>query len=259
MEGKIKRKSWTGEDIAKLKAKYPTADLDALSLEMDRSARAIACKASKLGLERVPENAIIEGQKFCSFCKKWHPIGEFYQNRHKLNGFEYYCKRYYITRKVKREVSIVDKSIFEFSKDIQREYVAVSESGKKKENQTIIMINNIEGKLCTKCWKWHPLTYFKVSYGDLGDRADSCKDCNVAPVKEKSKRGRTKKDDPRVREIDGIVYRTCNNCGEEKVQEGNYTLINKEKGYYRIICKDCANKDNRKKYQDRKKEICGNI
>lgn len=253
MKGKKKRKSWTSEDIAKLKAEYPTCNVDELAKEMGRTIRAIECQASKLKLEKVLDSAIINGQKFCSFCKKWHPIGEFYQNRHKINGYEYYCKRYYITRKARREVSIVDKSIFEFSQDIQREYVSVSKDRKKKENQRIIMINNIEGKLCTKCWSWHPLTDFEMSFGDLGDRTSKCKSCT------ESKRGRTKKEDSRVREVDGIVYRTCNDCGEEKVQEGNYTLINKEKGYYRIICKDCANKDKREKYQNRKKEICRNI
>ena len=55
MKGKIKKRGWTDEDIAKLKAEYSTADLDALSLEMDKSVRAIVRKANKLGLERVKD------------------------------------------------------------------------------------------------------------------------------------------------------------------------------------------------------------
>lgn len=247
MKGKKKRKSWTSEDIAKLKAEYPTCNVDELAKEMGRTIRAIECQASKLKLEKVLDSAIINGQKFCSFCKKWHPIGEFYQNRHKINGYEYYCKRYYITRKARREVSIVDKSIFEFSQDIQREYVSVSKDRKKKENQRLIVINNIEGKLCTKCWSWHPLTDFEMSFGDLGDRTSKCKGCS-----ENKKRGRKKRTDYFVREIDGVKYRVCEECGEEKVEEGNYS-ISKGTGYIHTKCKVCVYEKEKQRRKERKK------
>ena len=170
-------REWTKEDLAKLKAKYPTTDLDELSKELDRTVRALVAKASVIGVVRQRNNKIVNGEKFCSMCQKWHPISEFYRNKAKMDGYEYYCKKYYKTKK-KREIDdvVVHKDKFKFTHST--EYTGVNRERIVHEKRNVLEFEGIKHKQCTRCEQWIPLIEFAELKGGVGGRTSRCKACH---------------------------------------------------------------------------------
>ena len=153
---------WDLDEIEKLKAKYPDADLLALSEELNRSVRAIRDKAINLKIKRTFNNSVIGGQKFCSMCKKFHPIEEFYRNKRQPDGYEYYCKEYYRTKGAMTK----ERSKYE--------WVFVEED----YSYLVTNDNEVKGKVCTKCNEWKPLTEYYANKVNKRDGLHSkCKQC----------------------------------------------------------------------------------
>lgn len=168
-------REWTREDLAKLKAKYPTANLDELSKELDRSVRSLICKANVIGVVRIRHNTVVEGRKFCSMCQVWHPVSEFYRNKCKLDGYEYYCKKYYKTKK-KKDSIVIHKDKYKFSQSTS-DYKGVDRERIVHEKRVILEFNGIEHKECTICEEWLPLDEFSGQSAGVGGKTSICKAC----------------------------------------------------------------------------------
>lgn len=173
--GSTNQRRWTSDEVAKLKAKYPTANLDELSKELDRSIRSIVCKADTLDVVRIRNNNVVDGKKFCSMCKVWHPVNEFYRNRSKLDGYEYYCKKYYDIKEKKRNV--VHKDKYKFSQTST--YEGINRERVVHEKRVIIEIDGVEHKECTECMQWLPLHEFRKKASGAGGKADKCIVCDT--------------------------------------------------------------------------------
>lgn len=175
MSAKLEAKEWSVEEIEKLKAKYPTANLDELSKELNRSVRALVCKAATINVVRIRHNTVVEGKKFCSMCQVWHPVSEFYRNKCKLDGYEYYCKKYYKTKK-KKDSIVVHKDKFKFT--YKTEYKGVDRERIVHEKRNVLVFDGVEGKECNKCGEWIPLIEYSDKLGGAGGKTSRCKACH---------------------------------------------------------------------------------
>ena len=175
MNPNLEAKEWSAEEIAKLKAKYPTANLEELSKELDRSVRALVNRANIIGVVRQRNNKIVNGKKLCSMCQVWHPISEFYRNKCKLDGYEYYCKKYYKTKK-KKDSIVVHKDNYKFT--YKTEYKGVDRERIVHEKRNVLVFDGVEGKECNKCGEWIPLIEYSDKLGGAGGKTSRCKACH---------------------------------------------------------------------------------
>ena len=172
--GTLGARKWTQEDLEELKQKYPTCDLEELSKEINRGVRSIVSKASQLGIKKRYNNSVVNGNKFCSYCKRWHPIDEFYRNKHKCEGYEYYCKRYYKDKENSK--SVVQKDKYKFH--CATEYIGVDRERIVHDRRTVLEFEGIKHKQCNKCEEWIPLIEFAELKGGVGGRTSRCKACH---------------------------------------------------------------------------------
>lgn len=168
---------WTATELERLKQEYPEADLLMLSDELNRSVRAMTCKANELGIKRIPNNKVVSRKKFCSMCKQYHPISEFYRNESQCDGYEYYCKKYYkIKGKERAEKSKYD---WTFTPSDLRLLEGDNRVAKKKAKAMVTLVDEKAGKVCSKCGEWKVLEdYYKQSSG-AGGRHSKCKKCFI--------------------------------------------------------------------------------
>jgi len=203
----LQGREWTNEELAKLEAKYPTTDLEELSKELDRTVRALIAKANVIGVVRQRNNKIVNGKKFCSMCQKWHPISEFYRNKAKLDGYEYYCKKYYKRKNKKIDDVVVHKDKYKFT--CATEYIGVNRERIVHEKREILIFDGIEGKICNCCKEWIPLIEFSEQEGGAGGRTSRCKACHNIEYRHQNKdieyalraeRMRLRKEEPTLEE-----------------------------------------------------------
>ena len=174
MQKRKASREWGVEEIEKLKAKYPTVDLDELSKELNRSVRSLVCKANDIQVKRQRNNTVVKGEKFCSMCQKWHPVSEFYRNKCKLDGYEYYCKKYY---KLKEKKAKAEKPKYSFTK-ASSIYKKVDRERIVHEKRKLYIIDNIEHQECTECYEILPLTEFRDLASGSNGKASKCIVCH---------------------------------------------------------------------------------
>ena len=175
-ENKSKKttRMWTVEEIEKLKAKYPTSDLDELSQELNRSIRSLVCKAETIKVKRLRNNNVVEGRKFCSMCQKWHSVDKFYRNKAKLDGYEYYCKKYY-DRKGKKAKA--EKPKYTFTK-ASSTYKRVDREFIRHDKRQLYIIDGVGHQECTGCYEILPLTEFRDLANGSNGKASKCIACH---------------------------------------------------------------------------------
>ena len=153
---------WTFAELEELEKRYPNADLLALSEDLGRSVKAIFTKASEQKIKRLANNSVVGGQKFCSMCKKFHPIEEFYRNKRQPDGYEYYCKEYYRTKGAMTKERSKYQWVF-----VEEDYSYLTTND-----------NKVKGKICTKCNEWKPLTEYYANKVNKKDGLHTkCKEC----------------------------------------------------------------------------------
>lgn len=170
------QRKWNENEVATLRDKFATEDLDVLMTELDRSIRSIMCKANSLGLARRANNAVVDGKKLCTFCREWHDVSEFYRNRCKYDGYEYYCKKYYLQKDKKADAGELHKAKWTFKRS-NSGYVGIDRERVKSKKVELSTIDGIEGKMCTECEIWKPLDSFPKLAKGVGGRGSKCKAC----------------------------------------------------------------------------------
>ena len=247
---KTSRKKWTEEDIETLKAKYPRIDTEALAKELDCTVRAIVNKANSLHIKRIRNNTVIDGKKFCTYCKEYHPVDNFYHHRNKHDGYEYYCKLYYERRKKKEDNVVVHQDKKTESK---AGYEPIGEHKDRHGKVEVTYINGKAGKECTVCEQWKVLDDYAHHKTGAGGRNSMCKACYKARYNPPRER---KLPDVEDTIIDGVEYRKCKECGETKEL---YTAFDKNVNMKNrkcrtLVCKECAKQKRLKKKKEKKQK-----
>lgn len=132
------------------------------------------------------------------------------------------------------------------------------------KKQELTIVNNVEGKACTKCEVWKPLEDFhKEKYGS-GGRRSNCKECNKKRIKtwqEENKEKRDKYlDDNKERFKDYYKKRYIENSEKIRQQRKDRYALDKEKenersrNYY-IQNREKANAQSLKYYHENSSRI----
>ena len=167
---------WDDEKVLILRDEYEYSDLKLLADKLGTTIKGVRRKAEKLNLKRATNNQIRDGYKYCSLCKVEHSISEFYKNKAKSYGYEYYCKKYY-NEKVKRETDFKIERVplphsFKGGKmtdDNEMNVADIKGHSSKRPRNPIVIKNNIQGKVCNKCKCWKPLdSYWNSEKGIAG-------------------------------------------------------------------------------------------
>lgn len=176
---------WTDAKIEILKDSYAYSDLNELANQLKVTKKAVIRKAQKLQLYRAKNNQIIDGYKFCSFCQVEHPVHHFYRNKSKLDGLEYYCKKYYTLKKEKQNHSQTTPLLNQ-KRALETEIGASATENKnllnleyiknRPKNQTLI-VDGVEGKVCNLCKTFKALTYYSKDKNGIAGRKAICKSC----------------------------------------------------------------------------------
>ena len=146
---------WTNDKLEILKDEYGYVDNKELATKLDCSITALVKKASRMNIKKVTNNSITDGQKYCTYCKSYHNINQFYRDKHANEGYQYYCKLYYKSHNPREP------------KDYSLDW---------KKNPIII----IDGKECIKCkicGDTLELDFFYKNKKMINGRVNVCKKC----------------------------------------------------------------------------------
>ena len=162
---------WNSEKVAILKDNYAFADLDKLANQLGTTTKAVIRKAQKLKLYRAKNNQIVNDYKFCSLCQKEHHISEFYKNRAKYDGYEYHCKKYYLT---KNNTSPLSSSKGANTTDIR---ASTTDYVETRPRNPVVTINGVVGKICNSCKEFKPLDAYSKDKNGYAQKKATCKSC----------------------------------------------------------------------------------
>ena len=155
---------WNSDKVAILKDRYAFANLDELANDLEVTTKAVIRKAQKLKLYRAKNNQIFNDYKFCSLCQKEHHISEFYRNKSKYDGYEYYCKKYYLTKN-------------NTTPPLSSKGASATDYVETRPRNPVIFVNGVKGKICNSCKEFKSLDeYSKDARGYAGKKA-TCKLC----------------------------------------------------------------------------------
>ncbi|MBQ8997807.1 MAG: hypothetical protein IJ086_03815 [Clostridium sp.] len=164
---------WNTEKVSILKDRYAFANLDDLANELGATTKAVIRKAQKLKLYRAKNNQIFNDYKFCSLCKKQHHISEFYRNRAKYDGHEYYCKRYYKQRKEKLTTTLP----FKKGQIGLRKGANKTDYVETRPRNPVVVVGDITGKICNSCKQFKSLDEFSRDKNGYAQKKATCRRC----------------------------------------------------------------------------------
>ena len=169
---------WNSEKVAILKDNYAFADLDKLANQLETTTKAVIRKAQKLKLYRAKNNQIINDYKFCSLCQKEHHISEFYRNRSKYDGYEYYCKKYYLTKNNTSPLSsLKGASATETRANTTDIRASTTDYVETRPRNPVVTINGVVGKICNSCKEFKPLDAYSKDANGYAQKKATCKLC----------------------------------------------------------------------------------
>ncbi|HSQ87767.1 hypothetical protein [Romboutsia sp.] len=161
---------WDKKKLELLLDNYAYMPEDELSTLIGCSAPALRKKASRLHIKKATNNMVIDGdQKYCTYCKTFHSIEDFYKDRHANGGYQYYCKRYYKSHNPRETTTPLKNKSHNPREgiDFQLDW---------KHNPTVI----VEGKECIKCkvcGNTLELNNFYKNSNMINGRVNVCKTC----------------------------------------------------------------------------------
>lgn len=173
---------WDEEKVLLLKDEYPYADLNLLAKKLGTTTKAVRRKAEKLRLKRATNNQIVDGYKYCSFCKVEHPVSSFYRNKAKSYGYEYHCKKYYESKKINKSQS-EEKLPLLYQEDGEKSTEARGKTtermghSSKRPRNPIVIKSGVSGKICNSCKIWKPLSLYWNSKNGIAGKRAVCIDC----------------------------------------------------------------------------------
>lgn len=149
---------WNSEKVSILRDKYPFSDLNELANQLGTTTKAVIRKAQKLKLYRAKNNQIFNNYKFCSLCQKEHHISEFYRNKSKYDGYEYYCKKYYLTKN-NTTPPLLSKgaSATETRVKTTDKRASTTDYVETRPRNPVIVVGGVTGKICNCCKEFKSL------------------------------------------------------------------------------------------------------
>ena len=176
---------WNSEKVAILKDNYAFADLDKLANQLGTTTKAVIRKAQKLKLYRAKNNQIVNDYKFCSLCQKEHHISEFYKNRAKYDGYEYHCKKYYLTKNNTSPLSAskgastteTRAKTTELRASTTELRASTTDYVETRPRNPVVTINGVVGKICNSCKEFKPLDAYSKDANGYAQKKATCKLC----------------------------------------------------------------------------------
>ena len=160
---------WTDEKLNILKDEYSYVDNEELATKLGCSISALIKKASRLNIKKATNNSIVDGQKYCTYCKAYHNIENFYRDKYANEGYQYYCKLYYKShnpRETTTPLNIKSHNPRE-SKDYSLDW----------KRNPIIVVDGQNCLRCKCCQKIKPLYNFYKNKNMISGRVNVCKEC----------------------------------------------------------------------------------
>ena len=170
---------WNTEKVSILKDKYPFADLDELANQLGTTTKAVIRKAQKLKLYRAKNNQNFDDYKFCSLCKKEHHISEFYRNKSKFDGYEYYCKKYYLQKEKSDTTTPLSKraSTTETRANTTDKRASTTDYVETRPRNPVVVVGGVTGKICNSCKEFKPLSEYSKDINGYFQKKATCKLC----------------------------------------------------------------------------------
>lgn len=168
---------WDDKKVAILRDNYAYADLEELAKKLQTTVKGVIRKAQKLQLYRAKNNQINNGYKFCSMCQTEHPLDAFYKNKAKFDGYEYYCKKYYLTKNITTSPSQSGASATESGASATDKGASTTEYVTNRPKNPTVFKNGIEGKICNWCKEWKPLDQYSKDKNGIAQKKATCKLC----------------------------------------------------------------------------------
>lgn len=169
---------WTDEKLNILKDEYSYVDSKELATKLGCSVSALAKKASRINIKKATNNSIVDGQKYCTLCKTYHNIDNFYKDKYANEGYQYYCKLYYKSHNPRE--STTPPNIKSHNPRESREF-----SLDWKRNP-IIVVSGQNCLRCKCCQEIKPLYNFYENKNMASGRVNKCKKCyNKSSKKDK--------------------------------------------------------------------------
>lgn len=160
---------WTDEKIDILKDEYSYVDNEELATKLGCSISALIKKASRLNIKKATNNSITDGQKYCTYCKTYHNIEQFYRDKYANEGYQYYCKLYYKSHNPRETTTLLN-----IKSHNPREPKDYSLDWKRNP---IVIINGKECIKCKSCGEYKELDFFYKNSKMINGRVNVCKSC----------------------------------------------------------------------------------
>lgn len=168
---------WNTEKVNILKDRYAFANLDELANELGATTKAVIRKAQKLKLYRAKNNQIFNDYKFCSLCQKEHHISEFYRNRSKYDGYEYYCKKYYLTKNNTTPPLSEGASTTETRVNTTDIRASATDYVETRPRNPVVVVGGVTGKICNSCKEFKALDAYSKDKNGYAQKKATCKSC----------------------------------------------------------------------------------
>lgn len=168
---------WTTEKVNILKDRYAFANLDDLAKDLEVTTKAVIRKAQKLKLYRAKNNQVFNDYKFCSLCQKEHHISEFYRNRSKYDGYEYYCKKYYLTKNNTTPPLSKRASTTETRAKTTELRASTTDYVETRPRNPVVVVGGVTGKICNSCKQFKSLDEFSRDKNGYAQKKATCKLC----------------------------------------------------------------------------------
>ena len=171
---------WTDDKLDILKDEYGYVDNKELANKLGCSISALVKKASRINIKKVTNNSIADGQKYCTYCKAYHPIEQFYRDKYANEGYQYYCKLYYKSHNARETTTPLNIKSHNPRESIGSKCHNPRESREFSldwKRNPIIVVNGQKCLRCKSCQKVKPLYNFYENKKMISGRVNKCKEC----------------------------------------------------------------------------------
>lgn len=180
---------WTDEKLNILKDEYSYVSNEELATKLGCSVSALVKKASRINIKKATNNSIIDGQKYCTLCKAYHNIDNFYKDKYANEGYQYYCKLYYKSHNPRETTTPPNIKSHNPREGIGSKCHNPRESREFSldwKRNPIIVVNGQNCLRCKCCQEIKPLYNFYENKNMVSGRVNKCKKCyNKSSKKDK--------------------------------------------------------------------------
>ena len=168
---------WTDDKLNILKDEYGYVDNKELATKLGCTTSALVKKASRINIKKVTNNSISDGQKYCTYCKAYHPIEQFYRDKYANEGYQYYCKLYYKSHNPRETTAPLNIKSHNPREGIETKGHNPREFSLDWKRNPIIMVNGKRCIKCKVCGDTKELENFYKNKNMINGRVNVCKVC----------------------------------------------------------------------------------